>query len=122
MRLVGADLVAGPLDVAQDALRAFEQFVAGLGQPHAAVCADEQRRVELVLEPLHVPGQRGLGDLQMRRGAGDAAELGDADKVLKAAQLHDARFRSPPPPRSIAISPCRMPHRHCDDRKSVFAR
>src|SRR5260221_650101 len=42
MRLVGANLVPGPLDITQDALRAFEQFVPGFGQPHAAVGAREQ--------------------------------------------------------------------------------
>ena len=88
MRLVGADFVAGALDIAQDALGAVEQFLAGLGQPDAAIGAGEQGSVELVLEPLHLPGQRRLCDLQMRRGAGDAAEFGDADEVVEAAQFH----------------------------------
>ena len=61
MRLVRADLVAGALDVAQDALRAVEQLLAGLGQPHAAIGAGEQGRVELVLEPLDMPGQAPAG-------------------------------------------------------------
>ena len=88
MRVLGADLVAGALDVAQDAGGAVEQLLPGLGQPHAAIGAGEQRDVELLLEPLDVAGQRRLGDTQMRRGAGDAAEFGDADEIMQAAQFH----------------------------------
>src|ERR1700758_304556 len=89
MSLVRPDLVTRPFDIAQDALRAFEQFVTGFGQPHTPVRAREQRRMQLVLEPLHMPGERRLGNLQMCRGAGDAPELGDADEGGEAAQLHD---------------------------------
>ena len=63
-------------------------FSPGLGQPHAAIGAGEQRHPKLFLEPLHVPGQRRLGQVQMRRGAGDAAEFGDADEIVQAAQFH----------------------------------
>src|SRR5271166_2405368 len=75
MRLVSSDLVAGPLDIAQDALRALEQPLTAFGQPHAAVGAGEQGDVELVLEPLDMPGE---------------SRLGDADKIVKAAQFHRA--------------------------------
>ena len=44
--------------------------------------------VELVLEPLDMPGQSRLGDVKMRRGTGDAAEFGNADEIVKAAQFH----------------------------------
>jgi hypothetical protein len=37
-----------------------------------------------------VPRESRLGNMQMSRGAGDAAELGDADKIVKAAQFHRA--------------------------------
>jgi hypothetical protein len=40
--------------------------VTGLGQPHATVGAGEQRDVEFFLEPLDVPGESGLGNVQMR--------------------------------------------------------
>jgi hypothetical protein len=63
MRGVRADLIAGPFDIAQDALGAFEQSLTGLGQPHAAIGPREKRRVELVLEPLHVPSQGRLRNL-----------------------------------------------------------
>ena len=88
MRVLGADLVAGALDVAQDTGRAVEQLLPGLGQPHAAIGAGEQRDGELVLEALDMAGQRRLGDVKMRRGAGDAAQFGDADEIMQAAQLH----------------------------------
>jgi hypothetical protein len=63
MRLVRPDLVTGALDVAQDALGAVEEFLPGLGQPHAAIGAGEQGGVELVLKALHMPGQSRLRDL-----------------------------------------------------------
>ena len=70
MRVVRADFVAGALDVAQDALGAVEQLVAGLGQPDAAVGAGEQGGAELVFQPLHVAGQAPAGRLRdaPRRG------------------------------------------------------
>jgi hypothetical protein len=37
-----------------------------------------------------MPGQSWLGDLQVRRRSGDAAELRDPDEVVQAAQLHDS--------------------------------
>ena len=43
-----------------------------------------------------MPGQRRLSNLKMRRGPGYAAELGDADEVVKAAQFHAA----------ISLLPC----------------
>jgi hypothetical protein len=88
MGLVSADLIAGPLDVAQDALGAFKQLLTAFGQPYPPVCAGKQRDVELVLEALDMPGQSRLGDVKMGRGTGDAAELGDADEVVQATQFH----------------------------------
>ena len=80
---MSADFVAGALDVAQDAGGAVEQALAGLGQAHAAVDAGEQGGTEFFLEPLHLACQRRLGDAQMRRGARDAAKLGDADEIAR---------------------------------------
>src|SRR5438270_220368 len=67
---------------------ALKELLAGLGQAHAAIGAGEQRHPQLLLEPLHMPGQRRLGEAQMQGGAGYAAELGDADEVVEAAQFH----------------------------------
>src|SRR5204862_1596942 len=97
MRFLRPDLVAGALDVAQDAHRAFEQLLAGLGQPDPAIGSGEQRHPELLFEPLHMAGQRRLRQAQMRRGAGDAAELGDPDEIAEAAQLHRGRSYTKPP-------------------------
>src|SRR5262245_26711169 len=88
MGVLRPDLVAGALDVAQAAGRAIEQLLPRLGQSNAGVGAGEQRDIELVLEPLDVAGQRRLRDVKMRRRTGDAAEFGDADEVVQAAELH----------------------------------
>ena len=39
-----------------------------------------------------MPGQSRLSDVQMSRGAGDPAELGDADKLVTAAQFQAASY------------------------------
>jgi len=75
-------------EVAQDADRAVEQFLPRLGQFDTAVGAGEQRNVEFVFEPLHMPCQRRLCNMQVRGGAGNATEFGDTDKIVQAAQFH----------------------------------
>ena len=85
---MGADFVAGALDVAQDAGGAVEQALAGLGQADAAIDAGEQRGAKFFLQPLHLPRQRRLRDAQMRRGARDAAQFGDTDEIAEAAEFH----------------------------------
>jgi hypothetical protein len=45
-----------------------------------------------------MPGQSRLSDVQMRRGASDAAEFGDADKIVKAAQFHRVAISRAPAP------------------------
>jgi hypothetical protein len=90
MRLVRPDLVTGSLDVAQYALGTLQQFLTAFGQPHAAVGAGKQRDVEFLLKALNMPGESRLRDMKMSRGAGNAAEFGDADKIVKAAQFHRA--------------------------------
>jgi hypothetical protein len=58
----------------------------------------------------------------MCRGTGDAAEFGDTDEIVEAAQLHgDADFAHPQASRSTEIDDLLMPPRHEHDRKSVFA-
>jgi hypothetical protein len=88
MRPVGADLIAGALDFAQDTQGVFEQFVAGFSEAHATVGAREQAGAQFLFEPLHVPAQRRLGDAQMSGGARDAAEFGDPNKIAKASEFH----------------------------------
>src|SRR5438128_2273498 len=107
MCLVSADLVAGPLDVAQNALGAFEQLLTAFGQPNAAIGAREQSDVELLFQPLDVPGESGLRNMQVRRGAGDAAELGDTDEVVQATQFHPAAISPiPSTPRQPKFGCC----------------
>ena len=98
---MGADFVSGALDIAQDAGRAVEQSLAGFGEADAAIDAGEQRGAEFFLQPLHLPRQRRLRDAQMRRGARDAAKLGDADEVAEAAQFHAAGTIRQPMPATI---------------------
>ena len=118
---MSADLVAGALDVAQDAGGAVEQALAGLGQAHAAVDAGEQGGTEFFLEPLHLACQRRLGHAQMRRGARDAAQLGDTDEIGEAAEFHaPALYARIPCRRDMA----RIAIRHLLDggtARSVFA-
>jgi hypothetical protein len=95
---VSPDLVTRPLDVAQDALRALKQPLPALGQPHTAIGTREQRDVELVLKPLDMPSQSRLGDVKVSRGAGDAAELGNPDEIVKAAQFHGIAISRAPAP------------------------
>src|SRR4051794_1187741 len=92
MRVLGADLVAGALDVPEDADGPVEEFLACLGQFDAAIGAGEQGDIQFVFEALDVPRQGWLGDVQMRRGSRDAAEFGDPDKVMEAAQFHHMQF------------------------------
>jgi hypothetical protein len=47
--------------------------------------AVQQRRAELVLELPDLAAQRGLRDVQARRGAREVALLGDRDEVGEAA-------------------------------------
>ena len=110
-------VIDGRVDIAQDAGRAVEKFLPGLGEADAAIGAGEQRDVEFLFEALHMAGQRRLRDMQMRRGARDAAELGDADEIMQAAQLHRGTdFESPWWASYIFV----MPNRYGADQTTVF--
>src|SRR5262249_43282436 len=90
-------LVTRALDVAQDALRALQQPLTAFGQSHTAIGARKQCDIEFVLEPLNMPGKRRLCDVKMCRSAGDAAEFGDADEIVKTAKLHRGRHSAHSP-------------------------
>ena len=96
MGVLGADLVAGALDVAQDARGVFQQLLPRLGQPHAAIGTGEQRHPQLLFQALDMPGQRRLREPEMGRRAGDTAEFGDAHEIAEAAQFHDTRSYTKP--------------------------
>jgi hypothetical protein len=83
-----ANLLLGPLQLAQDARGMLMQLLAGVGQPDAAAFANEKRHTELLLETLHVAAQGGLGHVQIGRCSGDAAEFGDPDEVVETSDIH----------------------------------
>ena len=47
---------------------ALEEFLAAFGQPNTAIGSRKQGDIELVLEPLDVPGQSRLEEDAPRRG------------------------------------------------------
>ena len=65
------------IHLAHDPAGVFQELAPGGRQPHAARQPLEQRRAELRLHGLHVPGQCGLGDTQLHGRARDAAGVGD---------------------------------------------
>ena len=83
-----AHLILGPLQLTQDARSVLLQLLARIGEADAAALAHEKRDAEPLLEALHVPAQRRLRDVEMHRGARDAAELGDAHEVIKTPDVH----------------------------------
>jgi hypothetical protein len=56
---------------------------AGVRRRDAAPIAIQQRLLEFDLELAHLMAQRGLGDVEQRRGLGEAAQIGDVHEVLK---------------------------------------
>ena len=57
-------------------------------EPDASRQARQKLRAQLRLELLDVPGQRGLGNPDLVRSAGDATFIRDLHEVLDAAQFH----------------------------------
>ena len=53
----------------------------------------QQAGGELALQPADLLAEGGLHQLQVQRGAADAAELDDADEVPQLAQFHAAIVR-----------------------------
>ena len=65
----------------------WQQPLAGRGQ-HRAPPALEQAAADLVLEPRHAGRQRGLGDLAVLGGGGEARGLGHRQEVADEGQIH----------------------------------
>ena len=76
-------------EVVQDARRRLEHDLAGGGQRGAAPDAIEQPDAELLFQRVDLRAHRGLGELEVLRGAGEALELRDS---LKRAQLDQRQF------------------------------
>jgi hypothetical protein len=66
----------------------LQQPRAGIGEHHAAAVAVEQVLAQLDLQLPHLPAQGRLHHGQKRRGAREAAELGDVAKVFELLQVH----------------------------------
>jgi hypothetical protein len=69
-----------------DAACLRQQRDAGLGQPRPAAVRLDQRSAQRLLQTADVLAHRGLAELQVRRGAVEAAGVGHGDQ---AAQRND---------------------------------
>jgi hypothetical protein len=69
-----------------DAARLGQQRDAGLGQPRPAAVRFDQRPAQRLLQAADVLAHRGLAELQVRRGAVEAAGVSHGDQ---AAQRND---------------------------------
>ena len=74
--------------MAQDQLRLVEKCQPGLGRCHTLRAALQQPRRKLALQPADLLAQRRLHQFKVLRSTADTAQLDDADKVAKLAQLH----------------------------------
>lgn len=80
----------------EDLSRALQQHFTRGEELHPARGAGEQRDTELLLEALHVSGQRRLADVQARRGSREVFLLGHGDEVLELGQTHRAASSTTP--------------------------
>jgi hypothetical protein len=69
-----------------------QQQLAGLGGHGAAAVAHQQVLTQLDLQQAHLPAQRRLGHVQLDRGAGEAAELGDPDEIFELLEIHEQEY------------------------------
>ncbi len=90
------DLLARGVDLREHAARSRGEGVSRLGGHDAAAGALEERRAELALEPLDLVGERRLGDVELRCGAGEVAVARDRFDASQLSELHgnDRRSRS----------------------------
>ncbi|GAB2581196.1 hypothetical protein GCM10027034_10420 [Ramlibacter solisilvae] len=66
----------------------LEQHLARFGGHRPPAIAQQQRLPQFDFEQPHLPAQRGLRDFELERGAREAAEFGDPDKVFKLFEIH----------------------------------
>ena len=84
------DVAARTLDLLQDAPCVLEQALAGLSGHGAAAVARQQRLPQFHLETADLPADGRLGDAERPGGAGEAAQVDDADEILELLEVHDA--------------------------------
>ena len=82
--------------VADHALGLVQEGAALLGHLDAARGAAKQREADLLFEQLHLLADRGLRNVQPRGGLGEAALLGDGQRVANLAEFH-SMFRGAAP-------------------------
>lgn len=91
----GRDLFLRGGEPGEDARRVPHQRVAGLGQPHLAAGADEQRRAGGRLQGLHLLADGGLGAPQFTGGGGEGTGGGHGAQHAEVAGFdHTARIRT----------------------------
>ena len=90
------DFLACGVDFGEDAAGSRGDHQPGVGRGHAAARALEQRRAQLLLEPLDLVRQRRLGEMELLRGAREVPmprHRLDASELPKL-QANDRRTRS----------------------------
>ena len=80
---------ANLLEFRHHARRMLQDFLALLGQDHAAAMAGEQPDSQLLLEQPDLTAEGRLGDMQTVGRLAEAAELGDVDQGAELGELHE---------------------------------
>ena len=80
----------GAIELRQQSPGVPEERRARRRQLNAAPGADEEAKSQLLLEPLDLLAQRGLGDVQPCGGPAEVQLLSDRDEVAQLAKLHDS--------------------------------
>jgi hypothetical protein len=86
----GLEAVLQPIDLFEERSCMFEYDLADIAEFGAAAVAPQQWRTAFILKLSDAPAQGGLRDAQMPRAKRETAELGDADKIAKALEIHIA--------------------------------
>jgi len=82
------DVAAGSLEFAEDGAGAREKSFAGVGEADGAAEAVKETGAEFGFEFEDLLGERGLGDVGMFGGAGEAAGVGDGAEVAELVEFH----------------------------------
>ncbi len=81
-------LVAGAVPDLDQRRRIAQELVAGGRQLRARLVPDEQLPVELIFQHPHSGADRGLGDVEVGRGADEAARLHDFEEGSCGGDVH----------------------------------
>ena len=83
-----AGVRGGGIDARDAVPHVVEDRLPGGRQRRAALRPHEQRHAELLLHTLDRLRQCGLGDAELRGGAGQAAPVGNGEEVAKVVDVH----------------------------------